>query len=159
MRGVNKVILIGNIGADPEIRYTQGGFAVANISIATAESWTDKATGERQERTEWHKVVFFKRLAEIANEYLKKGSQVYVEGSLRTKKWQDKEGRDRYTTEVVAQQMQMLGVRGDAQGQSQRSRPATTPGTNGGSRPASEPRRQAAAQTPPPIEFDDDIPF
>jgi len=111
-RGVNKVILVGNCGKDPETRYTPSGSAVTNISIATSEQWTDKQSGQKQERTEWHNVVFFNRLAEIAGEYLRKGSQVYVEGQLRTRKWQDKSGQDRYTTEIVANEMQMLGSRG-----------------------------------------------
>ena len=111
-RGVNKVILVGNLGADPETRYTAGGTAITNIRIATSESWKDKQTGENQERTEWHRVAFFNRLAEIAGEYLRKGSQVYIEGSLRTRKWQDQSGQDRYSTEVVASEMQMLGSRG-----------------------------------------------
>ena len=108
-RGINKVILVGNLGKDPETRALPSGEAVTNITVATSESWKDKATGEQKEKTEWHNVVFFKRLAEIAGQYLKKGSQVYIEGSLRTRKWQDKEGKDRYTTEIVAQEMQMLG--------------------------------------------------
>jgi single-strand DNA-binding protein len=111
-RGINKVILIGNLGDDPEVRYTSGGAAVANIRLATTESWKDRETGEQQDRTEWHRVVFFGRLAEIVSEYLKKGSQIYVEGRLQTRKWQDKEGNDRYTTEIVANEMQMLGSRG-----------------------------------------------
>jgi single-strand DNA-binding protein len=111
-RGINKVILVGNLGADPETRYTASGSAVTNIRVATSESWRDKQTGENQERTEWHRVVFFSRLAEIAGEYLRKGSQVYVEGSLRTRKWQDQSGQDRYSTEIVANEMQMLGSRG-----------------------------------------------
>ena len=112
-RGVNKAIIVGNLGRDPEVRYTANGSAVANITVATSESWKDKQSGERQERTEWHRVVFFGRLAEIAEEYLKKGAQVYIEGSIRTQKWQDKEsGQDRYTTEIVARDMQMLGSRG-----------------------------------------------
>ena len=112
-RGVNKAIIVGNLGRDPEVRYTANGSAVANVTVATSESWKDKQSGERQERTEWHRVVFFGRLAEIAEEYLKKGSQVYIEGSIRTQKWQDKEsGQDRYTTEIVARDMQMLGSRG-----------------------------------------------
>src|SRR5476649_1309958 len=111
-RGVNKVILVGNLGADPEVRYMPSGGAVANITIATSESWKDKQTGEPQERTEWHKVVFFNRLAEIVGEYLRKGSKVYVEGSLRTRKWQDQAGVERYTTEIVAAEMQMLDGRG-----------------------------------------------
>jgi single-strand DNA-binding protein len=113
-RGVNKVILIGNLGRDPEVRYSPSGQAIANVTIATSESWKDKTSGEKQEKTEWHRVVFFGRLAEIAGEYLKKGSQVYVEGRLQTRKWQDKDGQDRYTTEIVANEMQMLGSRGGA---------------------------------------------
>jgi len=112
-RGINKVILVGNVGQDPEVRHMPSGGAVTNISIATSESWKDKSTGEKQERTEWHRVVFFNRLGEIAGEYLKRGKKVYVEGSLRTRKWQDKEGQDRYTTEVVATEMQMLDSRQD----------------------------------------------
>src|SRR6516165_12004477 len=111
-RGINKVILVGNLGADPETRYTPSGTAITSIRIATSESWKDKQTGEQQERTEWHHVAMFGRLGEIAGEYLRKGSQVYIEGSLRTRKWQDKEGRDRYTTAIVGSDMQMLGGRG-----------------------------------------------
>jgi single-strand DNA-binding protein len=111
-RSVNKVILIGNLGNDPEIRYTPNGSAVANVSLATSESWRDKQSGEMQDRTEWHRVVFFNRLAEIVGEYLKKGSKVYVEGALRTRKWQDKDGRDRQTTEIIANEMAMLDSRG-----------------------------------------------
>jgi single-strand DNA-binding protein len=155
-RGINKVILVGNIGKDPEVRYTASGSAITNISVATSESWRDKTSGEQQERTEWHKVVFFNRLAEIAGEYLKKGSQVYVEGSLRTRKWQDQSGQDRYTTEIVANEMQMLGSRG---------------GSEGADRPAqgkkgfrdSPPSGQGASEPPPFDESDgfaeDDIPF
>jgi len=144
-RGINKVILVGNLGADPETRYTPSGSAVTKIRVATSESWKDRQTGERQERTEWHRVVFFGRLAEIAGEYLKKGSQVYVEGSLRTDKWQDQSGQDRYTTEIVANEMQMLG-----------GRPGAGAPAGGG-----EPRnfgssQQDAAQEP---VLDDDIPF
>ncbi|HEY5789438.1 MAG TPA: single-stranded DNA-binding protein [Gammaproteobacteria bacterium] len=115
-RGVNKVILIGNLGADPEVRYTTSGGAVCNARLATSESWKDKQTGEQREQTEWHRVVFFGRLGEIAGEYLKKGSKVYVEGSIRTRKWQDKEGQDRYSTEIVANEMQMLDSRGGGGG-------------------------------------------
>ena len=144
-RGVNKVILVGNLGNDPEIRYMPSGGAVANISIATSESWKDKQSGEQQERTEWHRVVFFNRLAEIVGEYLKKGSQVYVEGSLRTRKWQDKGGQDKYTTEIVAAEMQMLGGKGGS----------------GGS--AAYSSNNASPSSPPPADgggdFDDDIPF
>jgi single-strand DNA-binding protein len=115
-KGINKVILVGNLGQDPEVRYTQAGAAITSISIATTDSWTDKTSGQRQDRTEWHRVVFFNRLAEIAGEYLRKGSQVYVEGALRTRKWQDQQGQDRYTTEIVAGELQMLGGRGDNAG-------------------------------------------
>ena len=115
-RGVNKVILIGNLGADPETRAMPSGSTVANLRIATSESWRDKTSGEQQERTEWHRVALFGRLAEIASEYLRKGSQVYIEGSLRTRKWQDKQGNERYSTEIVGNEMQMLGGRGGAGG-------------------------------------------
>jgi len=144
-RGVNKVILIGNLGADPDVKYMPSGDAVANVSVATTESWRDKDSGEQQERTEWHRVVFFRRLAEVVGEYLTKGSQVYVEGRLQTRKWQDRDGNDRYTTEIRADQMQMLGSRGGGgggAGSGSRSKPA----------PAPEPGR-------PEPEFDDDIPF
>lgn len=146
-RGVNKVILIGNLGRDPEVRYMPSGSAVANVALATSEQWKDKQTGEQQERTEWHNVVFFGRLAEIVGEYLKKGSQVYVEGSLRTRKWQDKEGKDRYTTEIVANEMQMLGGRGG--------------GGGGGNYDYNQdqPKRQPAGAPAASEDFDDDIPF
>lgn len=123
-RGVNKVILIGNIGKDPETRYSAGGAAITNITLATSESWKDKQTGENQERTEWHRVVFFGRLAEIAGEYIKKGSKVYIEGSLRTRKWQDQSGQDRYTTEIVAAEMQMLDGKGAGANHEDSSAPA-----------------------------------
>jgi len=157
-RGVNKVILIGNLGRDPEVRYMPSGQAVANVTIATSETWRDKQTGDQQERTEWHNVVFFGRLAEIAGEYLRKGSQVYVEGSLRTRKWQDKEGRDRYTTEIIANEMQMLGGRGGQGGgefSSRQSEPA--PRQAQAAAPASQPQQQAPAGDFE--DFDDDIPF
>jgi len=152
-RGINKVTLIGNLGNDPDVRYTAGGAAVSNISLATTDSWRDKETGEQQDRTEWHKVVFFGRLAEIVSEYLRKGSQVYVEGRLQTRKWQDKEGHDRYTTEIVANEMQMLGGRGggggDAAGMDQTPRTSEP-------KPASGGGGAAAAGG----DFvDDDIPF
>jgi len=115
-RGINKVILIGNLGKDAELNYMPSGGAVANLTIATSESWKDKKTGEQQDRTEWHRVVMFNRLAEIAGEYLKKGSKVYIEGKLQTRKWQDKDGQDQYTTEIVANDMQMLDTRGQANG-------------------------------------------
>jgi len=123
MASLNKVMIIGNLGRDPEVRYMPDGGAIANISVATTDTWTDKS-GEKQERTEWHRVAFFGKLAEIAGEYLKKGSQVYVEGSLRTRKWQDKEGKERYTTEIVADRMQMLGSRGGGSGAMDQEPPA-----------------------------------
>ena len=113
-RGINKVILVGNVGQDPEVKYMPSGGEVTNVSVATSESWKDKNTGEKVERTEWHRVVFFNQLAKIAGEYLKKGSQVYIEGSIRARKWQDQNGQDRYTTEIVGSEMQMLGGRGEA---------------------------------------------
>ncbi len=158
-RGVNKVILVGNLGNDPETRYMPSGGAVTNITVATSESWKDKQTGQPQERTEWHRVVFFNRLAEIAGEYLRKGSKVYLEGSLRTRKWQDNSGQDRYTTEIVANEMQMLDSRNSGQGggypQGQGSAPA----------PQAAPAQGAAAAAAPAAaptdfgDFDDDIPF
>ena len=159
-RGVNRVILIGNLGADPEIRYTAGGAAVANISIATSESWKDKESGEKQERTEWHKVVFFGRLAEIVAEYLKKGSQVYIEGSLRTNKWQDKEGNDRYTTEIIASEMQMLGNKGERTTGPAVDGKAADGAYKSGTSGKSAATGQAKKVPPPQDEFvDDDIPF
>jgi single-strand DNA-binding protein len=152
-RGVNKVILVGNLGKDPEIKYTASGAAIANLTIATSDSWNDKQTGEKVEKTEWHRVVAFQRLAEIMGEYLKKGSQVYIEGKLQTRKWQDQSGQDRWTTEVVANDMQMLGARGgDGGGQPQG-------GGGGGFRKNPQPQ-QAAAKPAPDDDFaDDDIPF
>ena len=153
-RGINKVIIVGNLGQDPETRYMPSGKAVTNLRIATSESWKDKQTGEQREQTEWHSVVMYDRLAEIAAEYLRKGSQVYVEGKLRTRKWQDKEGRDRYTTEIQANEMQMLGGKGGGGGA----------GTESRAEPR-EPRAAGAvdraAASPPPRDdaFDDDIPF
>jgi len=152
-RGINKVILIGNVGKDPETRYMPSGGAVTNITVATSEGWKDKNTGDKQERTEWHRVVFFNKLGEIAGEYLKKGSKVYVEGSLRTRKWQGQDGQDRYTTEIVGNEMQMLDSRGGSASfdapQQQQSRPQ---------------QQQKSQQTPsaapfPDNDFDDDIPF
>jgi single-strand DNA-binding protein len=153
-RGVNKVILIGNLGADPESRSMPSGMNVANLRIATSESWKDKQTGEQKERTEWHSVALFGRLGEIATEYLRKGSQVYIEGSLRTRKWQDKEGRDRYTTEIIADEMQMIGGRGGGGGGSGSS-------SGGGEmrERASAPEPAAAGAGPGPGDFDDDVPF
>jgi single-strand DNA-binding protein len=154
-RGINKVILVGNLGNDPETRYLPDGNAVTNISVATSESWKDRNTGQQNERTEWHRVVFFRRLAEIAGEYLKKGSKVYIEGKLRTRQY-EKEGQKHYSTEIVADEMQMLDSRGDNMGggggynqSSSNQRPANQGGGN--SAPAYD--------SPPPEDFDDDIPF
>ena len=146
-RGINKVILVGNLGADPETRAMPSGSTVTNIRIATTESWKDKNTGDQQERTEWHSIAFFGRLAEIAGEYLNKGSQVYVEGKLRTRKWQDREGNDRWTTEVVANELQMLGGRAGAGAPVQGAAPIAPPQSSG----------DAPQDTSTP--FDDDIPF
>jgi single-strand DNA-binding protein len=144
-RGINKVILVGNLGKDPEVRYMANGGAVCNVTLATSESWKDKQTGEQKDKTEWHNIVFYRRLAEIAGEYLRKGSQIYVEGKLQTRKWQDKSGNDRYTTEIIASEMQMLGGRG------------------GGSADFGGSSASQAAPAPAPAsasdDFDDDIPF
>ena len=160
-RGINKVILVGNLGKDPEVRYMPSGGAVANLTIATSETWKDKQSGQNQERTEWHRVVMFNRLGEIAGEYLKKGSQVYIEGKLQTRKWQGQDGQDRYTTEIVANEMQMLGGRSGG-------------ASDFGGAPAGgqqyQPQQQAPAQQQPQQapqqnnntgfdDFDDDIPF
>jgi single-strand DNA-binding protein len=146
-RGVNKVLLIGNLGQEPDVKYMPSGDAVCNVTLATTDSWNDRVSGEKQERTEWHRVVFFKRLAEIAGEYLHKGSQVYIEGRLQTRKWQDKNGQDRYTTEIIASDMQMLGSRG-----------ASSASFDAPTSRESEPRTQQATQAAPD-DFDDDIPF
>ncbi len=171
-RGINKVIIVGNVGGDPETRYMPSGSAVTNLTIATNESWKDKQTGEQKERTEWHRVAMFNRLAEIAAEYLRKGSQVYIEGKLRTRKWQDKSGQDRYTTEIIADEMQMLGGRGGSgggggnfgdgapagggqQGGGQQGGGQQGGGQQGGG-------QQGGGNAPPqpgPDDFDDDIPF
>ena len=169
-RGVNKVIIVGNCGQDPETRFMPSGGAVTNLSIATSESWKDKNTGDQQERTEWHRVVFFNRLAEIAGEYVKKGSKLYVEGSLRTRKWQGQDGQDRFTTEVVASEMQMLDSRGGQQGggfdqsqggggyqqsapqQSQQQAPQQ-------SAPQQSQKQPSQQQAPQDGAFADDIPF
>ena len=176
-RGVNKVILVGNLGQDPEVRYMPNGGAVANMTLATSESWRDKATGEQKEKTEWHRVVLFGKLAEVAGEYLRKGSQVYIEGSLQTRKWTDQSGQDRYTTEVVVNvggSMQMLGGRqggggapagGGQGGQGGWSQPQQPQGGNqfsGGQQQQSRPAPSsapAASSNEPPMDFDDDIPF
>lgn len=155
-RGINKVILIGNLGNDPEIRYMPSGGAVANISLATSESWKDKQTGETHDRTEWHRVVFFNRLAEIAGEYLRKGSKIYIEGSLRTRKWQDKNGQDRYTTEIVGNEMQMLDSRGGSN--FEQSSAGSSSSAHANNPPShSEPQSYPAEMNMD--NFDDDIPF
>lgn len=143
MNGVNKAIIVGTLGNDPEVRYLPSGKAVANISVATSEVWKDKETGEKVEKTEWHRCVAFYRLAEIMGEYLNKGSQVYLEGKIQTRKWQDKDGADRYSTEIMVQHMQMLGGKSSPLG-----------GTGGGSSPAAP-----VSSTPPQDDFDDDVPF
>ncbi|BEE16127.1 single-stranded DNA-binding protein [Aeromonas enteropelogenes] len=185
-RGINKVILIGNLGQDPEVRYMPSGGAVTNITLATSETWRDKQTGEQKERTEWHRVVFMGKLAEVAGEYLKKGSQVYVEGKLQTRKWQDQSGQERYTTEVLVDSfsgvMQMLGGRPQGAGQGmggqnqggwgqpqqamqppmnqQRPAPQQNMQQQGGyGRPAQQPQSAPPVYNEPPMDFDDDIPF
>jgi single-strand DNA-binding protein len=183
MRGVNKVILVGTLGRDPEVRYTPNGNAIANLNMATSEQWTDKQSGERQERTEWHRVVIFGKLAEIAGQYLKKGSQVYLEGKLQTRKWQDQSGQDRYSTEVVLDangQMQMLGGRNDQRGGNDHANldngygggaPVADAGFGGNqnaavggyaARPAAPTAPARPVQSAPPAfgpDMDDDIPF
>jgi single-strand DNA-binding protein len=159
-RGINKVIIVGNVGGDPETRYMPSGSAVTNVTVATNETWKDKQTGEKKERTEWHRVVMFNRLGEIGAEYLRKGKQVYIEGSLRTNKWQDKSGNDRYTTEIVASEMQMLGGRGDSGG-GDFGGGAPSGGAPSGGAPSGG-GQQGGGNAPPqpgPDDFDDDIPF
>ncbi|MCC6533842.1 MAG: single-stranded DNA-binding protein [Burkholderiales bacterium] len=158
MASVNKVILIGNLGRDPETRFMPNGEAVTNVTLATSETWKDRTSGERQEKTEWHRVTFYRRLAEIAGEYLKKGSQVYIEGRLETRKWTDKEGKDRYTTEIIASEMKMLGSRAGA------GAPSYDAADEGGN--ARSPAKAAAAAERPAAkapgsiaDMDDDIPF
>jgi single-strand DNA-binding protein len=166
-KGINKVIIVGNLGKDPEVRYSANGAAIANLTIATSEQWTDKQSGQKQEKTEWHRVVMFNRLGEIAGEYLKKGSQVYIEGKLQTRKWQDQSGADRYTTEIVANEMQMLGGRGGGAAD-------FNPGQGGGASSGGQQQPSAPSQNPAPQrnsgggapaggsnfdDFDDDIPF
>jgi single-strand DNA-binding protein len=160
-RGVNKVILVGNLGADPDTRYMPSGKAVTNIRLATSESWKDRQTGDMQERTEWHSIVMYDKLGEIAAEYLRKGSQVYIEGKIRTRKWQDKEGKDRYTTEVIADQMQMLGSRGGGGGapsepREPRSQSRQAPAEDRAAAPVDEGGGGGGGGGG---EFDDDIPF
>ncbi|QXM18771.1 single-stranded DNA-binding protein [Vibrio phage ST2-1pr] len=165
-RGVNKVILVGNLGDDPEVRYMPSGGAVANMTIATSESWRDKATGEKREKTEWHRVSVFGKKAEVAGEYLRKGSQVYIEGQLQTRKWQDQNGQDRYTTEVVVQGfngvMQMLGSRPNNPhqgGWGQPQQPAAQQPSPQRGPAQSQPQQAQPQYNEPPMDFDDDIPF
>ena len=169
-RGVNKVILVGRLGQDPEMKYMPNGNAVTNVSLATSESWKDKQSGQQQERTEWHRVVFFNRLGEIAGEYLRKGSQIYIEGSLRTRKWQDQSGQDRYTTEIVASEMQMLDARDQTAKAANPNIPSHAPQQAPQQpmqhQPMAPPQGQpmgAHQQAPQPTQtfdnFDDDIPF
>jgi single-strand DNA-binding protein len=167
LRGVNKVILVGNLGQDPEIRYLPQGAAVANLTLATSESWRDKQTGEQKEKTEWHRVALYGKLAEVAREYLRKGSQVYIEGQLQTRKWQNQQGQDQHTTEVVVQGfngvMQMLGGRSHGNGQTgqQRPPPQQRPPANSQAQSPGQRARQQTQSAPAttPIDFDDDIPF
>ncbi|MCP5089488.1 MAG: single-stranded DNA-binding protein [Gammaproteobacteria bacterium] len=153
-RGINKVIIVGNLGQDPETRYMPSGSAVTNFTVATNESWKDKQTGEQKDRTEWHRVAMFNRLAEIAAEYLRKGSQVYIEGKLRTRKWQGQDGNDRYTTEIIADEMQMLGGRGGGGGGGNFGG-----GSSGGQGGGAQGGGGSAPPQPGPDDFDDDIPF
>jgi single-strand DNA-binding protein len=155
-RGINKVILIGNLGADPETRSMPSGMSVSNIRIATSESWKDKQSGETKERTEWHNIALFGRLGEIAAQYLRKGSQVYIEGSLRTRKWQDKDGKDRYTTEIIANEMQMMGGRGGGGGG---GGGGSSAGASGGESRERSAMPEAAPAAAGPGDFDDDVPF
>ena len=178
-RGVNKTIIVGNLGQDPETRHTNDGKAVTNISVATSEVWKDKQTGQQQERSEWHRIVFFNKLAEIAGQYLKKGSKIYIEGSLRTRKWQDNNGQDRYTTEIVANELQMLDSKADAQNnagdnnqggsynqnynqpqQNQYNQPQQNAGNNNYGGMNNQAPQKAPEQNIPEIDIDDDeIPF
>jgi single-strand DNA-binding protein len=155
MASVNKVILVGNLGKDPEVRYMPNGEAVTNVTIATTDTWKDKGSGEKKEATEWHRVVFFRKLAEIAGQYLKKGSQVYIEGSLKTRKWQGQDGQDRYTTEIVADTMQMLGRREGMGGGDMPARESG--GSRGAPAPGGKPAGQPAGSSF--NDFEDDIPF
>jgi single-strand DNA-binding protein len=164
MASVNKVILVGNLGRDPETRYATSGSAICNITVATSRQWKDKATGEKKEETEWHRVVFYDRLAEIAGEYLKKGRPVYVEGRLKTRKWQDKEGQDRYTTEIVAEEMQLLGSReggggGSGRGDVEFDSASGGAGAGAGAKSGGGAKSGSGSAKPKTDDFDDDIPF
>lgn len=164
-RGVNKVIIVGTLGNDPEVKYSASGSAIANLSVATSEQWKDKQTGEKKEQTEWHRVVIFGKLAEVAGEYLRKGSQVYIEGQLRTRKWNDSNGVDKYTTEIVIPQiggvMQMIGGKRDDSGQQPRQQSGQQPQGGWGTNPQQQQPKQQSPQggNEPPMDFDDSIPF
>jgi single-strand DNA-binding protein len=159
-RGINKVILIGNVGGDPEVRYMPNGNAVATVSIATSETWKDKQTGEKQDRTEWHRVVFYNRLGEIAGEYVKKGTKIYIEGSLRTRKWQDQQGQDRYTTEIIGNEMQLLDSRGPANMPTDDFAQSSSAPARQNTSTTSRPAATAAPEAADGFELlDDDIPF
>ncbi|MEE9326426.1 MAG: single-stranded DNA-binding protein [Cocleimonas sp.] len=159
MASINKVILVGNLGQDPEMKSMPSGSAVANISIATTDTWKDKSTGEKREKTEWHRVVFFNRLAEVVGQYLRKGSQVYVEGYIRTQKWQDQNGQDRYTTEIVAREMQMLGGRSGGSSDFQQNTPQQQQSESPAPAQQNKPQQQQSAPPQNFDNFDDDIPF
>lgn len=159
-RGINKVILVGNVGLDPDVRYMPNGNAVTTLSVATSETWKDKQTGDKQERTEWHRVVCFNRLGEIAGEYVRKGSKLYVEGSLRTRKWQDQQGQDRYTTEIVASDLQMLDSKGSSSSNyDDMPSPPQQAQQQGSRKPQAAPQQQAQSAQDAFDELDDDIPF
>ena len=164
-RGVNKVIIVGTLGNDPEVKYSSSGSAIANLSVATSEQWKDKQTGEKKEQTEWHRIVIFGKLAEVAGEYLRKGSQVYIEGQLRTRKWSDSNGVDRYTTEIVIPQMggvmQMIGGKRDDSGQQPRQQSGQQPQGGWVTNQQQQPQKQQSPQggNEPPMDFSDDIPF
>lgn len=164
-RGVNKVIIVGTLGNDPEVKYSASGSPISNLSVVTSEQWKDKQTGEKKEQTEWHRVVIFGKLAEVAGEYLRKGSQVYIEGQLRTRKWTDSNGVDKYTTEIVIPQMggvmQMLGGKREDSGQQQRQQSGQQPQGGWGTNLQQQPLKQQSQQggNEPPMDFDDDIPF
>ncbi|MGC1182299.1 single-stranded DNA-binding protein [Legionella sp.] len=158
-RGINKVILIGNVGVDPDIRYLPNGNAVTTLSIATSEAWKDKTSGEKQERTEWHRVVCFNRLGEIAGEYVRKGSKLYIEGSLRTRKWQDQQGQDKYTTEIIANDIQMLDSKGGSTGSYDDMSQAQPYNNTPSQQSTSKPQQQSHQVPHDTFELDDDVPF
>ncbi len=161
-KGINKVILVGNVGVDPDVRYMPNGNAVTTLSVATSETWKDKTTGEKQDRTEWHRVVCFNRLGEIAGEYVRKGSKLYVEGSLRTRKWQDQQGQDKYTTEIIANDIQMLDSKGGSNASYDEGQSSYAPASQNNyqaNKPASKPTNAPSNAPDPFDQLDDDIPF